>query len=164
MYRYNSIIQGKIAPPMMKGNKIMKGKLYNNITLIDSYNYMMTGLAEMSKMFDFEELAKGYFPHKFNLPQFQNYKGIPAKEYYFVYEEKKKGIRNKFIAWHAKQVAERVVYDFKEEMRKYCHSDVDILRRGFQKFREMFIGLESVDGTLHLGQDPLHYMTISFSL
>ena len=147
---------------MMKGNKIMKGKLYNNITLIDSYNYMMTGLAEMPKMFDFEELAKGYFPHKFNLPQFQNYKGpIPAMEYYFEYEEKKEGIRNKFIAWHAKQVADRVVYDFKEEMRKYCHSDVDILRRGFQKFREMFIGLESADGTLQLGQDPLHYMTIA---
>ena len=46
-------------------------------------------------------------------------------------------------------------------MRKYCHSDVDILRRGFQKFREMFINLESADGTLCLGQDPLHYMTIA---
>ena len=54
-----------------------------------------------------------------------------------------------------------MVYDFKEELRKYCHSDIDILRRGFQKFREMFIGLESADGTLHLGQDLLYYMTIA---
>ena len=86
---------------------------------------------------------------------------IPAVEYFFEFEEKKEGIRNPFLTWHAQQVAERVVYDFKEEMRKYCHSDVDILRRGFQKFREMFINLESADGTLRLGQDPLHYMTIA---
>ena len=41
--RYESVVHGEIFPPIMKGNKIFKGKLYNNITLIDSYNYSMTG-------------------------------------------------------------------------------------------------------------------------
>ena len=161
MYRYESIVHGKLDPPIMKGNKIIKGKLYNDITLIDSFNYMMSGLSEMPKMFGFEELAKGYFPHKFNLPQFQDYIGpIPAMEYFFEYEEKKESVRNHFIAWHAKQVADRVEYCFRDEMEKYCHSDVDILRRGFQKFREMYITLRDLKGK-DLGQDPLHYMTIA---
>ena len=59
----------------------MKGKLYTDITLVDSFKYMMNGLAEMPKMFAFEELAKGYFPNKFNIRQLQNFVGpIPAVE------------------------------------------------------------------------------------
>ena len=97
MYSYASVVQGKLDPPIMKGNKIMEGKLYNDITLIDSFNYMMTGLSEIPKMSAFEELAKGYFPHKFNLPQFQNYAGpIPAVDYYFEYLEKKEGAKTSF--------------------------------------------------------------------
>ena len=55
MYSYASVVQGKLDPPIMKGDRIMKGKLYNDITLIDSFNYMMTGLSEIPKMFAFEE-------------------------------------------------------------------------------------------------------------
>ena len=47
MYEY--IVQGKIPSSIMKGNNIIKGKLYNNVTL--------DGLAEMPKMFGFEEFA-----------------------------------------------------------------------------------------------------------
>ena len=90
-------------------------------------------------MFDFEELAKG--------SHFQNYIGpIPAVEYFSKYEEKEEGIRTKLLAWHTQQVAERVVYNLREEMQKYSHSDVDILQCGFQKFRERFITLQSADG------------------
>ena len=120
---------------------------------------MMNGLAEMPQMFAFEEMGKGYFPLKFNIPQLQNYVGpTPAAEYLFEFEEKEEGFRKPFLAWHAPQVADRVVYNFREEMHKYCHSDVDILRRGFQKFREMFITLQDVNGKYSLGQDPVHYI------
>ena len=61
MYSYGLVIQGNLNAPIMKGNKIMKGKLYNDITLVDSFNYIMSGLAEMPKMFAFKELAKGIF-------------------------------------------------------------------------------------------------------
>ena len=55
MYSYDSVVQGKLDPPSMKGNKMMKGKLYNDMTRIDSFNYMLTGLSEIPKMFAFEE-------------------------------------------------------------------------------------------------------------
>ena len=101
--------------------------------------------AEMLKMFAFEELAKGYFPHKFNIPQLhiQNYVGpidISLQQYTSLSLKRKKKV---------------------SEMHKYCHSDVDILRREFQKFREMFITLQDVNGKYSLGQDPLHYTTIA---
>ena len=32
MYSYGSMVQGKLDPPLLKGNKIMKGKLYNALS------------------------------------------------------------------------------------------------------------------------------------
>jgi G:T-mismatch repair DNA endonuclease (very short patch repair protein) len=160
MFRYDSIIQGKLMDPVMRGNKIIKGYLFNDITLIDSFNYLSTGLATFPKMFGFEELSKGYFPHHFNIPLFYDYKGpIPAKEWYG-YREMKPEVQRDFIRWHEQQVSKKVEFDFQAEMRKYCHSDVDVLRRGLQKFRELFIELKDLDGK-PLGSDPLHYMTIA---
>ena len=45
------------------------------------------------------------------------------------------------------------VFNFKKELRDYCRSDVDILRRSMLKFRNDFIELENID--------PLQYITIA---
>ena len=44
-------------------------------------------------------------------------------------------------------------FDFKQEMHKYCQSDVDILRRGCMKLRELFIEIADID--------PFRYITIA---
>ena len=161
MFRYDSVIQGKLIDPVMRGNKIIKGYLFNDITLIDSFNYLSQGLSTFPKMFDLEELSKGYFPHFFNITPFQNYKGpIPDKEWYG-YREMKPAQQRAFILWHDQQVAQKVEFDFQAEMRKYCHSDVDILRRGMQEFRRLFIEMKDVNTEKELGTDPLLYMTIA---
>ena len=161
MFRYDSVVQGKLMDPVMRGNKIVKGYLFNDITLIDSFNYLSTGLSTFPKMFGFEELAKGYFPHYFNIAPFQNYKGpIPDKEWYG-YREMKPAAQRAFILWHDQQIAQKVEFDFQAEMRKYCHSDVDILRRGMQEFRRLFIEMKDVNTEKELGTDPLLYMTIA---
>jgi hypothetical protein len=51
MFQYDSVVQGKLKDPIMRGNKIIKGYLFNNITLIDSYNYLSTSLSAFPKMF-----------------------------------------------------------------------------------------------------------------
>jgi hypothetical protein len=161
MFRYDSVVQGKLKDPIMRGNKIIKGFMFNNITLIDSYNYLSNPLSTIPKMFGLQELSKGYFPHYFNIHPFQHYKGpIPDKEWYG-YREKKPADQKAFIEWHDAQVAAKVEFDFQAEMKKYCHSDVDILRRGFQKFRELFIQMTDVTTGKELGTDPLLYMTIA---
>ena len=161
MFRYSGMFHGKMKDPIMRGQKIIKGYLFNEITLIDSYNYISAALSTMPKMFGFEELNKGYFPHYFNLPPFQDYVGpIPDKEWYGYMEMKPKQQQD-FIKWHNKQVEDKVIFDFREEMHKYCLTDVDILRRGMQKFRELFIELGDINTGKALGSDPLNYMTIA---
>jgi len=69
--------------------------------------------------------------------------------------------QEKFLVWYEKQIADKTVFNFREEMHKYCLTDVDILRRGMQKFREDFMTLKDIHGEKDLGVDPLNFMTIA---
>lgn len=42
--------------------------------------------------------------------------------------------RDTFLAWHARKVAEQAVFNFQEELLKYCKSDVKLLKEGCLKF------------------------------
>ena len=52
----------------------MKVSLYN-IKFIDSLNFIPMSLAKFPKTFGQDELCKGYFPHRFNKDENQNYVG-----------------------------------------------------------------------------------------
>ena len=109
-----------------------------NIRFIDSINFIPMSLAKFPKTFGQDELCKGYFPHMFNKDENQNYVGpIPCQNDYGV-NFMKPGEREAFIAWHDEQVANNYRYDFREEIIKYCRSDVDILRKCCLLYREMF--------------------------
>ena len=109
-----------------------------NIKFIDSINFIPMSLAKFPKTFGQDELCKGYFPHMFNKDENQNYVGpIPCQNDYGV-NFMKPGEREAFIAWHDEQVANNYRYDFREEIIKYCRSDVDILRKCCLLYREMF--------------------------
>ena len=109
-----------------------------NIKFIDSLNFIPMSLAKFPKTFGQNELCKGYFPHMFNKDENQNYIGpIPCQNDYGV-NFMKPGEREAFIAWHDEQVANNYRYDFREEIIKYCRSDVDILRKCCLLYREMF--------------------------
>ena len=109
-----------------------------NIKFIDSINFIPMALAKFPKTFGQDELCKGYFPHAFNKEENQNYVGpIPCQNDYGV-NFMKPGEREAFMAWHDEQVANNYRYDFREEIIKYCRSDVDILRKCCLLYREMF--------------------------
>ena len=109
-----------------------------DIKFIDSINFIPMALAKFPKTFGQDELCKGYFPHAFNKDENQNYVGpIPCQNDYGV-NFMKPGERDAFIAWHDEQVANNYRYDFREEIIKYCRSDVDILHRCCLLYREMF--------------------------
>ena len=108
-----------------------------DIKFIDSINFIPMALAKFPKTFGQDELCKGYFPHAFNKDENQNYVGpIPCQNDYGV-NFMKPGERDAFIAWHDEQVANNYRYDFREEIIKYCRSDVDILRKCCLLYREM---------------------------
>ena len=109
-----------------------------NIKFIDSINFIPMSLAKLPKTFGQDELCKGYFPHMFNKEENQNYIGpIPCQNDYGV-NFMKPGEREAFIAWHDEQVANNYRYDFRQEIIKYCRSDVDIMRKCCLLYREMF--------------------------
>ena len=108
-----------------------------NIKFIDSINFIPMALAKFPKTFGQDELCKGYFPHAFNKDENQDYVGpIPCQNDYGVNFMKPEE-RDAFIAWHDEQVANNYRYDFREEIIKYCRSDVDILRNCCLQYREM---------------------------
>ena len=136
------------------GTKIMSMDIQDlQIRFIDSLNFVASALATFPKTFDLKETKKGYFPHYFNTLSNQNYVGpMPCKTRYG-YNQMVSANRKAFLVWYDERIAENYIFDFKKELREYCDSDVDILRRSMLKFRKDFIELENID--------PLQYVTIA---
>ena len=102
-------------------------------------------------MFGLTELKKGYFPHFFNTSNNQNYKGkLPHKKYYG-YKTMSVDGKAKFEERYEANKNSR--FDFRKEMREYCRSDVDILKRSCIVFRQQFLDVSNVD--------PFQYITIA---
>ncbi len=116
-----------------------------NIRFIDSLNFIPMALANFPKTFGLDELCKGYFPHLFNRRENQNYIGpIPPEPYYMANGMSTKR-RKTFQEWHREQRDNDYVFDFAKEIRAYCRSDVDILRRSCMEFRELFRDSTGID-------------------
>ena len=121
------------------------------IKFIDSLNFIPMGLSKFPKTFAQPELCKGYFPHLFNKDANQDYVGpIPCQDDYGV-NFMKPAEREAFMTWHQEQVENNYVFDFRNEIIKYCRSDVDILAKCCLLYREMFKEETAIDET---GIDP----------
>ena len=136
-----------------------KRKLFQiEIKFIDSLNFIPMALARFPKTFGQDELCKGYFPHFFNKDENQEYVGpIPCQDDYGVNYMKPEA-REKFMTWHQEQVDNNYVFDFQQEILKYCRSDVDILAQCCGLYREMF-KLATDTGNDETGMDPFDSAT-----
>ena len=104
----------------------------------DSLCFLPMPLASFPSTFGLTEMKKGFFPHSFNIPEHQSYRGpIPALEYYDPdgMSPKKK---EELVTWHAEQVRRNAVFDFQKELEEYCKSDVLLLQGGCEKFTKEF--------------------------
>ena len=123
---------------ILRGAKILSMTIpMFNMKFIDSLNFIPMSLSQFPKTFGKTELCKGYFPHLFNKEENQSYVGpIPPVPYYSPNTMKPEA-RETFLAWHKEQVENNYVFDFRNEIIKYCRSDVAILRECCMEFREM---------------------------
>ena len=104
----------------------------------DSLCFLPMPLSSFPLTFNLTERKKGFFPHSFNLPINQDYRGpIPALHYYDP-DGMSPDKKAELVTWHAEQVRNNVVYDFQKELEEYCKSDVDILQGGCEKFCKEF--------------------------
>ena len=66
-----------------KGCKLLQVVRNDIMHFIDSLSFFQMPLSSFPKTFKLTELKKGYFPHKFNIPENQEYVGpVPAIDYY----------------------------------------------------------------------------------
>ena len=151
---YEVIYNGAKCMTLTTKRKGKKRKQFAvEIKFIDSLNFIPMALARFPKTFGLDELCKGYFPHYFNKDENQEYVGpIPCQDDYGANSMKPEA-REKFLTWHQEQVENNYVFDFQKEILAYCRSDVDILQKSCNLYREMFMHVTdtALDDT---GLDP----------
>jgi hypothetical protein len=120
------------------GSKIMELR-YKTFVIRDSSLFIPMALSQFSKAFNCNELKKGYFPHKFNLPANWNYIGpYPEASMYqpeFMTREKKLDFE-KFYR-HAKNHENEKPFNFKKDFEEYCWSDVLLLCDGCLQYSRL---------------------------
>ena len=144
----------RIVQQLRNGCKLLEVK-HDYIRFIDSMSFFQMPLSAFPKTFGLTELCKGYFPHKFNLPDdyHQNYVGIlPSRDHYMP-ETMSPEDRQAFETWHQEQRDQGVVFHFKQELLAYCESDVRLLKQGCLTFKRLFEDLT--------GFNPFGHITIA---
>ena len=122
----------KVENQFIMGAKVLSFKS-GPLTFKDSLCFLSFPLSAFPATFGLQELKRGYFPHGFNTPEHQNYRGaIPHQKYYDPDGMKQK---NEFERWYSEQHG---VYDFAKELEGYCKSDVALLKAGCEAFVEQF--------------------------
>lgn len=136
-----------------------------NIRVVDTMKFLPMPLLQLPNAFGLEGTAKGFFPHYFNTEENQSYIGPMPSPAMYGYNEMKPSTRSQFLIWY--ETVKEETFDFRQEMERYCRSDVDILQRACNQFRRLIINLteESVlddSGKLQsIAVDPFQYITIA---
>lgn len=109
-----------------------------NLIFKDSMNFLAMALDKFPSTFHLQELHKGFFPHAFNLECHFEYSGPYLSVENYTPDDMESKKRDQFLTWHARKVAEDAVFNFQEELLKYCESDVKLLKEGCLKFVQEF--------------------------
>jgi DNA polymerase type B, organellar and viral len=127
--------------PIMGGLKILKITVNQNISFIDSLNFLPMSLSKFAKTFNLKQ-TKGYYPHLFNTKE--NYNKIceiPPVNMFCIDNFNEKENKD-FFTWYDDMKKQNYVFNNRNELIKYCSNDVEILRQGcikfLKEFKEMF--------------------------
>lgn len=121
----------------MNGWKIMQLK-FRNIRIIDSLNFLQMPLSDFAKVFDLpRELEKPFFPFLWNVPEHAEYCDKMPEKQYFMPEQMPPAKLAKFNEWYD-GLPSTYRFNMREELLKYCQSDVILLRMGILRFIKFF--------------------------
>ena len=107
-----------------------------NIRMLDSLKFLPMPLSQLPKSFGLKELKKGYFPHLYNTPEYEQdfdkvLPNVPDIHFYDV-DNMRDGARAKLMEWYEKN--KNLPFDFYTELLSYCRLDVNILLNTCWKF------------------------------
>ena len=142
-------LERSVVPEVVTNGLKLMSLTVGDVKFIDSCNFLPMPLSKLPKAFGLTELRKGYFPHRFNVPENQTYVGPYPPPHFYSPEHMRQVVRDDFEAWHRQRDGE--LFDFRKELEAYCESDVDILQRACGVFRKLFCeysGLEPFRNSL----------------
>ena len=87
----------------------------------------------------------GHFPYLFIKRDNYDYRGPLPPKADFGPDNMKAGALREFNRWYDEERAKNEVWDFREQLAKYCKADVRVLRQATTKFRDLILGLEKID-------------------
>ena len=137
-------VNNRITPNVLKrGTKILSMKV-GNFKFIDSLSFLPMPLKKLPATFGLQEsMQKGDFPHLFNTIGRENYIGQWPEIKYYDTDFMTINQREIFLKWYDEQKTH--IFNFKEELEKYCISDTNILMRCAMRFREIFKNVSGID-------------------
>ena len=146
---YEQMILNGVKPCKIiyNGSKILYCEVSQPITMrfIDSLCFMPMALSRLPDAFDLKELSKGFFPYLFVRPDNLDYIGPIPDRKFFAPESMSIAKHTEFTAWYDEQIVSTAAYVLREEMLKYCISDVNILREACLVFQTLMIDVTGCD-------------------
>ena len=119
---------------IMRGEKILQFCI-KTTKFRDSMCHLSTSLDSLPKMLGFSGAwKKGFFPHKFNIPDNQTYIGpLPDRSFYEP-EEMKEQRKDEFERWYLQEqmIYQKSNWDFQENLVEYCKADVMVLSKALE--------------------------------
>ena len=144
----------RLVEQLRNGCRLLEVK-HDRIRFIDSLSFFQMPMSAFPKTFGLTELCKGYFSHKFNIPEHQTYVGpVLALDYYMPETMSPEG-KQELETWHQEQREKDMVFDFQKELVAYYKSDVRLLKQGCPTFKRLFETLT--------GFNPFDHITIAFA-
>ena len=140
---YDNLIYPKIVT---RGSRILLMHVRDyQLRFIDSLNFMKTKLSDMPQMMGLLSVGeKGYFPYKALSRDFYDYVGKKLDLEMYSPGTMSRKEREFFLEWY-NNLSDDYIFDFKKELIKYCKQDVNILRAGCLKFRQLLINYTGID-------------------
>ena len=140
-----SAVNNGLTPSIVpRGNKILSMSIPPlNINFLDSMRYCPGSLDAIGRRYNLEQ-SKGFFPHKFNLPDNYNYSG-PCPDAKWFYNESdtptQQKVKQKFV-----QDLHATCYEwnFKTEIGIYCSQDTLILCRSMLSFLREWVNIQTI--------------------
>lgn len=130
-------------PVVNRLSENLRKKKKNSVQFIDSLAFFLQPLSNLPATFNIEETQKGFFAHW--LPEEKwGSTDLPAIEYYRP-DIMSLSRYNEFMEWYQKEIEKSTPYNHHQMLVKYCESDVLILAKSLELFRDACIKDENFD-------------------
>ena len=132
------------------GNSVMSMSIGDEILFRDTNLFFKSRLANLPKFFGFADISKGLYPYVFNCEANYEYEGLlPSIEHYAT-ANMSVSEKSDFLAWY--RANQHKQFDFWQELRSYCLSDVNLLAKAVNIYRK---------NNIKYGVEPFNCVTVA---